>query len=105
MLEHRLFRSRKSGKVINTEWVRIHWPHYWHFDFFQGLRAVQLVGRLGDPRAGEALDLLRSQRGQDGTWKASGWRYWSLGRKSNVDVVDWGDAHEIVTAAALVVLQ
>jgi hypothetical protein len=104
LLEHRLFRSRKSGKVIDSEWLRIHWPHYWHYDFFQGLRAVKSVGQLADPRAGDALDLLLSQRRADGAWKASGRKYWSR-RQSNTEVVDWGDAHEIVTAAALAVLQ
>ncbi len=104
MLEHRLFRSRKSGKVIASEWLHIHWPHYWHYDFFQGLRAVRSVGRLRDPRAAEARELLLSRRRADGTWTSSGRKYWS-GGKSNTEVVDWGDAHQIVTAAALVVLQ
>jgi hypothetical protein len=104
LLAHRLFRSRKSGKLIDSEWLHIHWPHYWHYDFFHGLRAVGLVGRLGDLRAEEALELIRTRRRPDGTWKASGRKYWSRG-KSNTEVVDWGDAHQIVTAAALVVLQ
>jgi hypothetical protein len=104
MLEHRLFRSRKSGKVINREWLHIHWPHYWHYDFFHGLRAVGLVGRLDDPRAQEALELLRSQRDLDGMWKTGGRMYWA-GGKSNIEVVDWDDAHQIVTPAARAVLQ
>jgi hypothetical protein len=104
LLEHRLFRSRKSGGVIDSEWLHIHWPHYWHYDYFQGLRALGLVGLLRDPRAEEALQLLRSRRRPDGTWKVSGRRYWSRGR-SKTEVVDWGDAHQILTAVALVVLQ
>ena len=104
LLERRLFRSRTSGKVIDPEWLHVHWPHYWHYDFFHGLRAVGLVGLLGDPRAEEGLDLLRSRKRPDGTWKASGRKYWSRGQ-SNTEVVDWGDAHQIVTSAALAVLQ
>jgi hypothetical protein len=104
LLEHRLFRSRTSGKVIDSEWLQIHWPHYWHYDFFQGLRAVRSIGLLHDPRAEEALELLRSRRRPDGTWRVSGRKYWSRGR-SKTEVVDWGDAHQIVTAAALAVLQ
>ena len=90
--------------MIDSEWLHIHWPHYWHYDFLQGLRAVGLVGLLGDPRAEESLELLRSRRRPDGMWRASGRKYWSRA-KSNTEVVDWGDAHKIVTAAALVVLQ
>jgi hypothetical protein len=104
LLDHRLFRSRKSAKVIDSEWLQIHWPHYWHYDVLQGLRAVRLLGMLRDPRADEALERLRSRRQPDGTWKAGGRRYWSLG-KSRTEVVDWGDAHQIVTATALLVLQ
>jgi hypothetical protein len=104
LLEHRMFRSRTSGKVIQPEWMHIHWPHYWHYDYFHGLRAIDLFGRLGDPRAEEALELLRSQRRPDGTWAAGGHRYWRSDGNSNVEVVDWGDSYQLVTPAALAVL-
>ena len=105
LLERRLFRSRTSGKVIHDEWLHIHWPHYWHYDYFQGLRAIHLVGLVGDPRAREALDMLRSRMRPDGTWRAGGHKYWRRQGTSNVEVVDWGDARPIVTAAARAVLQ
>jgi hypothetical protein len=91
--------------VINPEWLHIHWPHYWHYDFFHGLRAVASVGLLGDPRAAEAIERLRSLRRPDGSWRVGGRRYWRLRHASNVEVVDWGDAHQIVTAAALAMTQ
>jgi hypothetical protein len=104
LLEHRLFRSRKSNQVIDSEWLHIHWPHYWHYDYFQGLRAIGFVGLLRDPRAHEALQLLRSRMRPDGTWKVSGRKYWSRGTRKT-ETVDWGDAHQIVTAAARAMLQ
>ncbi len=105
LLEHGLFRSQTNGKVIHAEWLHIHWPHYWHYDFFHGLRAIGLVDRLRDPRASEALELLRSRTRPDGTWRTGGHKYWRLRGLSNVEVVDWGDAHHVVTAAARAVLQ
>jgi hypothetical protein len=107
LLEHRLFRAVESNRIIHPEWVRIHWPHYWHYDFFHGLRAVKLLGRIKDPRAADALALLESLRRTDGTWRATGRRYWSPagGTGRQVDVVDWGDAREIVTAAAAGMVQ
>jgi hypothetical protein len=102
LLQHRLYRSTATGRPIQSEWLHIHWPHYWHYDFFHGLRELERLGRLKDPRAADALALLKSLRRADGTWRASGRRYWSPpgGTARQVDVVDWGDAHEIVTVAA-----
>jgi hypothetical protein len=105
LLEHRLFRSIGTGEVIHPEWVHIHWPHYWHYDFFHGLRAIAMLGMLSDPRADEALELLVQKRRDDGTWRTSGERYWRLHGPSNVEAVDWGDAHQVVTAGALAMLQ
>ena len=104
LLAHRLFRSRSTGKVIHAEWLHIHWPHYWHYDYFHGLRAIGLVGRLSDPRASEALELLRSVKRPDGTWRAGGHKYWRSLGTSNVEAVDWGDAHQVVTPIALGIL-
>jgi hypothetical protein len=104
LLEHRLFRSRRTGKVIVAEWLHVHWPHYWHYDYFHGLRAIGLVGRLSDPRVEEALDLLRSRRRPDGTWRAGGHKYWRGRGTSNVEAVDWGDAHQLITPIALGIL-
>jgi hypothetical protein len=104
LLEHRLFRSVSSGDPIHPEWMEIHWPHYWHYDFFHGLRAVAAVGRLGDARAAQALELLMTKRRQDGTWRTTGRRYWRQKGRAGVEAVDWGDAHQIVTPAALALL-
>jgi hypothetical protein len=106
LLEHRLYRSTGTGQPIHPEWLHIHWPHYWHYDFFQGLRAVARLGRLDDPRAADALELLRARRRPDGTWRVSGARYWRRpGAPSRGDAVDWGDAHQIVTPIARRMLQ
>jgi hypothetical protein len=47
------------------------------------------------------LKHLDELRAADGTWHASGRRYWRRGRTgTGVEVVDWGDAHQIITPAA-----
>jgi hypothetical protein len=101
LLEHRLFRSSRTGKVIDPEWLHIHWPHYWHYDFFHGLRAVAMLARQNDRRAADARELLADKRQRDGTWRADGRRYWRRGTTgTGVEAVSWGDAHEIVTPLA-----
>jgi hypothetical protein len=105
LLSHRLYRSATTGEPIHPEWQRIHWPHYWHYDFFNGLRALALLKRLDDPRAGDALALLRMRRCADATWRAGGHRYWRKpGAPYQSEAVDWGDAHQIVTPAAMAML-
>jgi hypothetical protein len=55
LLQHRLFFSSRTGQPIHPEFLDIHWPHYWHYDYVHGLRALALLDRLTDPRASDAL--------------------------------------------------
>jgi hypothetical protein len=106
-LRHRLFRSCQGDRVIDPRWTRLHYPVYWHYDILQALRVLDRAGRLNDPRAREALDLLESKQAKDGTWHAEG-RFWRRGpvNAANTEVVDWGDhgPNEMITLNALRVL-
>ena len=120
---HRLFRSDKTGKVINAEWLKLHYPLYWHYDILQGLLILSRFGKLNDPRAQEALDIIEQKRRPDGTWRAEGY-YWKpqdltgyaaplepmkpvRSNASNIEVVDWGrrGPNEMITLNALRVLK
>jgi hypothetical protein len=94
--------------VIRSQWLKLHYPLYWHYDILQSLRILSMIGKMNDPRAQEALDILESKRGADGLWIVEGC-HWALpGRKgSNVEVVDWGrkGANEMITLNALRVLK
>ena len=106
-LEHRLFRALATGKPIRKSFVTMHSPPYWHYDFFQALVVLARMGLVGDPRAGDALDLLEERRLPDGRWRAGG-RWWKApgSKGSNVDVVDWGSGpSELLTLHALRVLR
>jgi len=107
-LRHRLFRSEKTGEVIDPNWLLLHYPLYWHFDILQALVILSRLGPLTDPRLTEALDILESKRLPDGSWKAEG-AYWRPAGKSasNVEVVDWGrrGPNEMITLNALRVLK
>jgi hypothetical protein len=106
-LKHRLFRSCHGNGVMDSRWTRLHYPIYWHYDILQALRVLDRAGKLGDPRTGEALDLLESYRASDGTWHVGG-RFWRRGPASaaNTEVVDWGAVgpNEMITLNALRVL-
>lgn len=108
LLRHHLFRSERTGKIADPHWLKLRFPPYWHYDILQGLRVLSLVGKLDDPRAREALDLVEQRRRPDGCWKADGFFWRPAGSKSSgTEVVDWGRSgpNEMVTLNALRVLR
>jgi hypothetical protein len=68
LLEHRLFRSDKTGQVIRDEFTRLAYPYRWHYDMLRGLEYFARVGAERDPRLAEAIELLVSRRQDDGRW-------------------------------------
>jgi hypothetical protein len=107
LLEHRLFRSLRTGEVIHPEWLVAHYPPYWHYECPQALLILSRMGPLRDERAQEAVQLLVEQRRADGTWR-SGRAWWRRHGSpgSNVEVVDWGRApYPMVTLNALRILR
>jgi hypothetical protein len=89
LLEHRLFRAHGTGEPVHPSWTALHYPAYWHYDVLQGLRLLQAVGRLDDPRASEALDLVERARRSDGRFSG---RRWSSAAQPAA--VEWGTGSE-----------
>jgi hypothetical protein len=107
LLDHRLFRSHRTGR-IDERWLKLRYPPYWHYDVLQGLLAVGRLGKLRDPRAEEALDVVASKRRTDCCWHAEGYHWKPPGASgSNVEVVDWGrrGPNEMITLNAVRVLR
>jgi hypothetical protein len=109
-LSRSLFKRRSDGACMKTEFAKLHYPLYWHYDILFGLRVMAETGHLDDPRCGPALDLLEQKRLPDGGWPAES-RYYSVSQdiKLNADYVDWGGVSKKrmnpwVTADALSVL-
>ena len=68
MLDHRMYRSHRTDDVINEAWTSFHFPPRWHYDVLRGLDHLQDVGAVPDPRAADAIELVRSRRRPDGRW-------------------------------------
>jgi hypothetical protein len=85
LLRHRLFRSIGKGEEIHPSWLTLHYPAYWHYDILQGLRLLQQLDLLDDPRAGEALDLIEKAQRQPARFSG---RTWASARQPAA--VDWG---------------
>lgn len=68
LLQHRLFRSHRTGRVIRTEFRRLSFPPRWHYDILRALDYFQAVDAPRDSRLEEAVELVRRKRRPDGRW-------------------------------------
>ena len=106
-LDHGVYKSHRTGAPGNHRWLRIHYPTYWHYDVLLGLHALALVGRLPDPRADDALALLRDKQGTDGRWHPEGSAYWRRSGDTYRDPANWTRdlASQMLTLRAVRVLR
>jgi hypothetical protein len=68
LLMHQLFKSDKTGEVINNKWTMLSFPSRWFYDILRALVYFADAGVPFDPRMNAALELLLSKRRKDGTW-------------------------------------
>jgi hypothetical protein len=111
-LERHLFRRRRDGAAIHDSFLKLKYPHYWHYDILIGLKVLAEAGRISDPRCEEALDVLQARRLPDGGWRAEGKHYRVVDDPANGGtLVDWGPVsrrplmNPYVTLDALFVLR
>lgn len=101
LLSHRLYRSHRSGEVMNREFLQLHHPTRWRFDVLRGLDALGTTGALRDPRCEEALQLVRQLRRSDGCWSADS----TYRGPTHIRYPKPGQPHPWLTLTALRVLQ
>jgi hypothetical protein len=68
LLVHRLFRSHRTGTVMNSAFTRLSFPPRWHYDILRALDFFQAVDADRDARLAEAIEILRERKGADGHW-------------------------------------
>jgi hypothetical protein len=68
LLERRMFRSLRSGEVIDKRWLRFSHPTHWHYDVLRGLDYLRNAGIKPDGRVAEAIDVVIERRHQNGRW-------------------------------------
>jgi len=68
LLLHRLYKSDKTGEIINKRWTMLSFPSRWRYDILRALVYFVDAGVPNDPRMNDALDLLLSKQRKDGTW-------------------------------------
>jgi hypothetical protein len=68
LLERGMFRSLRTGEVIDERWLRFSFPTFWHYDVLRGLDYLRNAGVKPDRRVGEAIEIVIKCRHQNGRW-------------------------------------
>ncbi|WP_297081128.1 hypothetical protein [uncultured Demequina sp.] len=101
LLTRGLFRRLSTGDVVDPAYLELSYPPQWHYDVLRALDYLRAVGRAPDPRAAEAIDVLRSKRLPDGRWPLE-----RVHRgRTHVDFEAVGEPSRLITLRALRVLR
>jgi hypothetical protein len=110
-LKRHMFRRLSDGSIISANFLKLHYPTYWHYDVLSGLRVMAEAGFIHDPRCNEALDWLETRQLPEGGFPADEKYYQvsSVAKGSNISPISWGATNkkrmnEFVSADALFVL-
>ena len=68
LLERRMFRSLRTGEVIDKRWLRFSFPTFWHYDVLRGLDYLREANTGPESRIDDALEVVRKRRHQNGRW-------------------------------------
>jgi hypothetical protein len=91
LLKRRLFRRQHDDQIIHESFLKLRYPHYWHYDILIALKIMVEAGLIKDPRCEEALDILEQKRLADGGWRAEGKHYCVVDEPANGgSLTDWG---------------
>jgi hypothetical protein len=68
LLERRMFRSLRTGEVVDKRWLRFSFPTFWHYDVLRGLDYLRDAGIEPDSRVSDAIEIVIKRRHQNGRW-------------------------------------
>jgi hypothetical protein len=63
-----MFRSLRTGEVIDKRWLRFSYPTFWHYDVLRGLDYLRDAGIKPDSRVSDAIEIVIARRHQNGRW-------------------------------------
>lgn len=72
LLNHRLFKSHKTGEVVDPKMTRFSFPPRWRYDVMRSLDYFQKINASKDERFSDAINLLIKKRLPDGRWNLQG---------------------------------
>jgi hypothetical protein len=110
-LQRKLFKRKRDGRVMNSKFLKLHYPLYWHYDILFALKVMKESGFGRDERCNDAVSILKSKKLEDGGFPAEEAYYRVSSRAgSGRSLVGWGRVsktkmNEFVTCDALSILK
>ncbi len=68
ILEHKLFKSHKTGEIINNKMLMLSNPSRWRYDILRALDYFRYAGVKYDSRMSDALNILLNKQRADKKW-------------------------------------
>jgi len=68
ILQHCLFKSDNTGKVIDNRYLKFPYPARWRYDILRSLDYLQFAGADFDKRMQDAIDVLIKKKNKENTW-------------------------------------
>lgn len=68
LLEHRLFKSDKTGEVIHKNMTVFAYPFRWKYNVLRALDYFRWAGRPYDERMSDGIELILKKQKKDGKW-------------------------------------
>ncbi len=68
MLAHQMYRSDRTGEVIQERFTHLTFPSHWHYNVLRGLDYMRNHRVIGDSRLRDPIALLEGRRRTGGRW-------------------------------------
>lgn len=68
LLQHSLYRSHRTGRIVDAALTRFPFPPQWHYDVLRGLEHFRSASAPHDERLADAIGVIRAARRADGLW-------------------------------------
>lgn len=68
ILRHRLFKSDKTGEIINKKFLTLSWPSRWFYDVLRALDYFRCAKFAYDERMQDAIEVMLKKRTKEGLW-------------------------------------
>lgn len=68
LLAHHLYRSHRTGEVVDPRMLRLSFPPRWRHDILRGLDHFRAAGASTDERLADPIAVVESKRRADGRW-------------------------------------